>query len=107
MQTQDNTETCYRKGNWKTRQQTSSRPPKYHPSRNDPLANKLEYKDTKKTHQASQAYFGKDLMLPKLQNTLYTLNSCGLCLSTNLLLRYNNGRGEGEETTKEFSLKDE
>jgi len=46
-------------------------------------------------------------MLPKLQNTLYTLNRCELYLGTNLLSRYNNGRGEREETTKVFSLKDE
>ena len=58
-------------------------------------------------HQASLASFGKSQMLPKLQNTLYTLHKCRLCLSTNLISRYNNGRGEGEETTKEFLLKDE
>ena len=58
-------------------------------------------------HQASPASFGKSQMLPKFQNTLYTLSRCGLCLDTNLLSRYNNGRGEGEETTKVFSLKDE
>ena len=46
-------------------------------------------------------------MIPKLQNTLYTLNMYRLCLSTNLLLRYDNGSGEVEVTTKEFSLKDE
>ena len=34
------------------------------------------------------------------QNTLYTLNRCGLCLGTNLVSRYNNGRREGEETTR-------
>jgi len=45
-------------------------------------------------------------MLPKLQNTLCTLNRYDLCLGTNLLSRYNNGRGEGEETAKEFLLKD-
>ena len=39
-------------------------------------------------------------MFPKLQNTLYTLNRCGLCLGTNLVSRYNNGRREGEETTR-------
>jgi len=46
-------------------------------------------------------------MLPKLQNTHYTLKVCGSCLGINLLSRYNNGRGEGEEITKEFSLEDE
>ena len=49
--------------------------------------------------QASLASFGKSQMLPKLQNTLYTLNRCGLCLDTNLLSRYDNGRGKREETT--------
>ena len=58
-------------------------------------------------YQASSPSFGKSQMLFKLQNTLYTLNKCGLCLSTNLLLRYNNEREKGEETKKEFSLKDE
>ena len=57
--------------------------------------------------QASLASFGKSQILHKFQNILYTLNKCGLCLGANLLSRYNNGRGEGEETTKEFSLKDE
>ena len=33
-------------------------------------------------------------MLHKLQNNLYTLNRCGLCLDTNLLLKYNNRRRE-------------
>ena len=49
--------------------------------------------------QASPASFDKSQILPKLQNTLYTLNMCGLCLGINLLSRYDNGRGEGEETT--------
>ena len=57
--------------------------------------------------QASPASFGKSQMLSKFQNTLYTLNRCGLCLGTNLLSRYNNGREKEEETTKEFLLKDE
>ena len=43
--------------------------------------------------QALLAFFGKSPKLPKLQNTLYTLKRCGLCLSTNLLSRYDNGRG--------------
>ena len=50
-------------------------------------------------HQASLASFGKSQMLPKLQNTLYTLNRCGLCLDTNLFSMYDNGRGEREEIT--------
>ena len=45
-------------------------------------------------HQASPASFGKSQKLPKLQNTLYTLKMCGLCLGTNLLSRYDNGRGK-------------
>ena len=43
-------------------------------------------------------------MLPKLQNTLHS-KQCVSCLSINLLSMYDNGRGGGEETTKEFSLK--
>ena len=50
--------------------------------------------------QASLVSFGKLQMLHKLQNTLYILNRCELCLGTNLISRYNNGRGEGEEATK-------
>jgi len=57
--------------------------------------------------QVSPASFNKSQILPKFQNTLYTLNRCRLCLGTNLISRYNNERGEGEETTKEFSLKNE
>ena len=49
--------------------------------------------------QASPASFGKSPKLPKLQNTLYTLNRCELYLSTNLLSRYDNGKGKGKETT--------
>ena len=44
--------------------------------------------------QASLASFGESPKLPKLQNTLYTLNMCGLCLGTNLLSRYGNKRGK-------------
>ena len=44
--------------------------------------------------QASPASFGKSPKLPKLQNALYTLNRCGLRLDTNLLSRYDNGRGK-------------
>ena len=44
--------------------------------------------------QASLASFGKSLKLSKLQNTLYTLKICGLCLVTNLLSRYDNERGK-------------
>jgi len=58
-------------------------------------------------HQTSLAYFGKYPMLRKVQNTLYTLNRCGLSLGSNLFSSYDNGKGEGEETTKEFLLKDE
>ena len=57
--------------------------------------------------QALLASFGKSLKLPKLQNTYYTLNRCGLYLGTNLLSRYNNERGKEKKTLKEFSLKDE
>ena len=44
-------------------------------------------------YQASPASFGISPKLPKLQNTLCTLKMCGLCLGTNLLSRYDNGRG--------------
>ena len=44
--------------------------------------------------QASLAFFSKSPKLPKFQNTFYTLKMCGLCLGTNLLLRYDNGRGK-------------
>ena len=44
--------------------------------------------------QVLLASFGKSPKLPKLQNTLYTLNRCELCLSTNLLSRYDKGRGK-------------
>ena len=42
--------------------------------------------------QVSPVSFGKSPKLPKFQNTLYTLKKCGLCLGTNLLSRYDNGR---------------
>ena len=45
--------------------------------------------------QASPASFGNSPKLPKLQNTLYTLKMCGLCLGTNLVSRYD----------KDFSLR--
>ena len=45
---------------------------------------------------ASLASFDKYPMLYKLQNTLYTLNRCWLCLGTNLFSMYNNGKGEGK-----------
>jgi len=48
MQTQDNTEMCYQRGNQRTGEKSLHDPP----SRNDPLVNKLEYKDIKKTLQA-------------------------------------------------------
>ena len=38
--------------------------------------------------------FDKSPKLPKLQNTLYTLKMCELCLGTNLLSMYDNGRGK-------------
>ena len=44
--------------------------------------------------QASPASFGKSPNLPKLQSTLYTLKMYELCLGTNLLSRYDNGRGK-------------
>ena len=44
-------------------------------------------------HQASPASFGKSLKLLKFQNTFYTLNRFGLCLGTNLLSMYDNGKG--------------
>ena len=43
--------------------------------------------------QALPTSFGKSLKLPKLQNTFYTLNKRELCLSTNLLSMYDNGKG--------------
>ena len=49
--------------------------------------------------QASPVSFDKFQMLPKFQKTLYTLNKCGLCLSTNLLSRYNKEVEKGKETT--------
>ena len=58
-------------------------------------------------HQTLLAFFGKSQMLPMHQNTLYTLNRCGLYLGTNLLSSYDNKKGEGEEIAKVFSLKDE
>ena len=46
-------------------------------------------------------------MLPKHQNTLYTLYMCELCLGTNLLTMYNNGRGEERRRDyKDFSFED-
>ena len=129
MQTQDNTKTCYRRGNRKTRQKTSPRPSK---SKSIHQRIKLEYTNNKKpfkpslpnilkpsklllltdfskscllqlskshntldcTCQALPTSFGKSPKFPKLQNTLYTLNMCGLCLGTNLLSKYDNGRGK-------------
>ena len=46
--------------------------------------------------QASPASFSKSPKLQKLQNTLYTLNRCGLCLDTNLFSMYDNGRGKNK-----------
>ena len=129
MQPQDNTKTCFRRGNQRTRQKTSPQPSK---SKSIHQRINLEYTNNKRTsnssqpnvlkpsklllptyfsescllqlseshnmpnciHQASSASFGKSPMLPKLQNTFYTLNMCGLCLDTNLLSRYDNGKGK-------------
>ena len=44
--------------------------------------------------KTSPTFFRKSPKLPKLQNTFYTLKMCGLCLGTNLLSRYDNGRGK-------------
>ena len=120
MQTHDNTKTCYRRGNHRTRRKTSLRPSK---SKSIHQRIKLEYTNNKRpskpslpnvlkpsklllpTHfskscflqlfgshnmpdyicQAPLASFGQSLKLPKLQNTHYTLNRCGLCLAKNLL----------------------
>ena len=43
-------------------------------------------------YQASSASFGNFPKLLKLQNTLYTLNMCGLCFGTNPFSRYDNRR---------------
>ena len=40
--------------------------------------------------KSRRLFFGKSPKLPKLQNTIYTLKRCGLCLGTNLLSRYVN-----------------
>ena len=56
--------------------------------------------------QASPTSFGKSLKLPKLQNTLYTLNRCELCLGTNLISRHDNGRGK-VKMLQGFLTKDE
>ena len=55
--------------------------------------------------QASLVSFGKSPKLPKLQNTLYTLKKCGLCLGTNLLSRYDNERRK-EKKLQWFFTKD-
>ena len=55
---------------------------------------------------AAPTSFGKSLKFLKLQNTLYTLNRCELCLGTNLLLRYDNG-WEMEKRLQWFFIKDE
>ena len=54
--------------------------------------------------QVSLSSFGKSPKLPKLQNTLYTLKMCELCLDTNLLSRYDNGRMK-EKRLQWFSLR--
>ena len=129
MQPQDNTKTCYRKGNQRTRRKISPRPSK---SKSIHQRIKLECTNNKRPskpsllhvlepsklllptdfsescllqlsgsrntpdciRQASPASFGKSPKLPKFQNTLYTLKMCGLCLGTNLLSRYDNGKGK-------------
>ena len=129
MQIQDNTKTCYRRGNRKTRRKTY---PQSSKSKSIHQKIKLEYTNNKKPskpnlpnvlepsklllptdfselclfqfsksrntpnciRQASPVSFSKSPKLPKLQNTLYTLKKCGLCLGTNLLSRHNNGRGK-------------
>ena len=128
MQPQDNTKTCYQRGNRKTRRKTSPLPSK---QQSIHQRIKLEYTNNKRPskpclpnvfepsklllptdfsescllqlsrsrntpdciHQASPASFGKSPKLPKLQNTLYTLKRYGLCLGTNFLSKYDNGRG--------------
>ena len=129
MQTQDNTETCYRRGNQKTRRKSSLRPSKlkliHQRIKLEYMNNKIPSKPSLPhvlepsklllstdflescLHQLSRsrntpnyicqalpASFGKSPKLPRLQNTHYTLNRCELCLGTNLLSRYNNGRGK-------------
>ena len=129
MQTQDNTEMCYRRGNRRTRPKTSSRPSK---SKSIHQRIKLKYTNNKRPSkpnlpnvlesfklslpmdfskscllqlsgscntldyicQASSTSFGKSLKFSRFQNTLYTLKRCGLYLGTNLLSRYDNGRGK-------------
>ena len=55
--------------------------------------------------QASPASFGKSPKLPKLQNTLYILNRCVLCLGTNLLsMGITMGEGRRRDY-KDFSLR--
>ena len=129
MQPQDNIKTCYQRGNQRTQQKTSPRPPS---GKSIHQRIKLEYTNNKIPSkpslpnvlepsklllptdfsescllqlsgfrntpdcicQASSASFGKSLKLPKFQNTLYTLKKCGLCLDTNLISMYDNGRGK-------------
>ena len=50
--------------------------------------------------------FDKSPKLPKLQNTLYTLKMCELCLGTNLLSMYDNRRGK-EKRLEWFLTKNE
>ena len=139
MQTQDNTEMCYRRGNRRIRRKTSLQPSK---SKSIHQRINLEYPNNKRLskpslphvlepsklllptdfsescllqlfgshntidciYQASPASFGKSPNLPKLQNTLYTLNRCGLCLGTNLLSRYDNGRGMEKRLQRFFKI---
>ena len=127
MKTQDNTETCYRRGNRKTQRKASPQPSKsklihqrikleymnnkkpskpslpnvLEPSKLLPLTNFskscfFQFSESRNTPdcicQVSPASFEKSTKLPKLENTLYTLKMCELCLGTNLLSMYDNGR---------------
>ena len=111
MQTQDNTETCYRRGNQNTWRKTFLHPrpfkpksihyyiswsneyQKHPPSLIYPMylsPPSSSYQQTSRNlvftsysdlailpdciRQASPTFFGKSQMLPKLQNTFYTLN---------------------------------
>ena len=57
-------------------------------------------------HQVSLASFSKSPKLPKFQNTFYTLKMYELCLGTNLLSKYDNGRGK-ENMLEWFLTKNE
>ena len=97
MQPQDNTKTCYQRGNLRTRRKTSPRPSKsksIYPMYLNPPSSSYQW--TSRSHVFSSfsnlaicpiastkpypASFGKSPKLSKLQNTLYTLKRYGLCL---------------------------